>query len=132
MLWLSRYIIVLYIHKSILTLSNGIYAKVMVLKRFMLVYFTSVTYFDKITVQNHSILIQGLETVQDFLIKLNIKQLMHLLKISIFSLINDILILTKIMINLVKDCKIRTLKVIFQCLKLVESFQFFFLWRIFD
>ena len=66
------------------------------IKRFMLVYFTSVTYFDKITVQNHSILIQGLETVQDVLIKLDIKPLMHLLKIGIFSLNNDILILTKI------------------------------------
>ena len=65
----------------------------------------------------------GLETVQDFLIKLDIKPLMHLLKISIFSLNNDILRLTKIMNNLVKDCKIRTFKVIFQCLKLVESFR---------
>ena len=64
-----------------------------------------------------------LETVQDFLIELDIKPLMHLLQISIFSLNNDILRLTKIMNNLFKDCKIRTFKVIFQCLKLVESFQ---------
>ena len=64
-----------------------------------------------------------LETFQDFLIKLDIKPLMHLLKISIFSLNNDIVRLTKIMNNLFKDCKIRTFKVIFQCLKLVESFQ---------
>ena len=67
-----------------------------------------------------------IETVQDFLIKLDIKPLINLLKISIFSLNNDILRLTKIMNNLVKGCKIRTFKVIFQCLKLVESFQIFF------
>ena len=67
-----------------------------------------------------------LETVQYFLIKLDIKPPMHLSKISIFSLNKDIARLTKIMNNLVKDCKIRTFKVIFQCLKLVESFQFIF------
>ena len=32
----------------------------------------------------------GVETVQDFLIKLGIKPLMHLLEISIFSLNNDL------------------------------------------
>ena len=64
-----------------------------------------------------------LETFQDFSIKLDIKPLMHLLKISIFSLNSDIIRLTKIMNNLVKDCKICTFKVIFQCLKLVESFR---------
>ena len=64
-----------------------------------------------------------LETVQDFLIKLGIKPLMHLLEISIFSLNNDLVRLTKIMNNLVKDLKILSFKVIFQCLKLVESFQ---------
>ena len=63
------------------------------------------------------------ETVQDFLIKLDIKPLMHLLKISILSLNNDSIRLTKIMNKLVKDCKTRTFKVIFQCLKLVISFQ---------
>ena len=63
------------------------------------------------------------ETVQDFLIKLGIKALMHLLELSIFSLNNDIVRLTKIMNNLVKDLKILSFKVIFQCLKLVESFQ---------
>ena len=57
-----------------------------------------------------------LETTQDFLIKLGIKPLMHLLEISIF-------LLTKIMNNLVKDLKILSFKVIFKCLKLVESFQ---------
>ena len=62
-------------------------------------------------------------TVQDFFIKLVIKLIMHLLEISIFSINNDIVRLTKIMNNLVKDCKIRTFKVIFQCLKLVKSFQ---------
>ena len=40
---------------------------------------------------------QWLETVQDFLIKLDIKPLMHLLKIGIFSLNNVIIRLTKIM-----------------------------------
>ena len=64
-----------------------------------------------------------LETVQDFLIKLDIKPLMHLLEISIFSLNNDLARLTKIMNNLVKDLKILSFKVIFLCLKLVESFQ---------
>ena len=64
-----------------------------------------------------------LETVQDFLIKLDIKPPMHLLEISIFSLNNDLLRLTKIMNNLVKDLKILYFKVIFQCLKLVESFK---------
>ena len=38
-----------------------------------------------------------LETVQDFLIKLDIKPLMHLLEISTFSLNNVIVRLTKIM-----------------------------------
>ena len=65
-----------------------------------------------------------LETVQYFLIKLGIKPLlMHLLEISIFSLNNDLVRLTKIMNNFVKDLKILSFKVIFQCLKLVESFQ---------
>ena len=40
-----------------------------------------------------------------------------------FSLNNDLVRLTKIMNNLVKDFKILSFKVIFQCLKLVESFQ---------
>ena len=64
-----------------------------------------------------------LETIQDFLIKLGIKPLIYLLKISIFSLNNDIVRLTKIMNNLVKDIKILNFKVIFNCLKLVESFK---------
>ena len=64
-----------------------------------------------------------LETVQDFLIKLDIKPLMHLLEINISSLNNDLVRLTKIMNNLVKDLKILSFKVIFQCLKLVETFR---------
>ena len=60
-----------------------------------------------------------LETVKYFLIKLGIKPLMHLLEISIFSLNIDIVRLTKIMNNVVKDLKILSFKVIFQCLKLV-------------
>ena len=39
----------------------------------------------------------SVETIQDFLIKLDIKPLMHLLEVSIFSLNDDILRLTKIM-----------------------------------
>ena len=42
-------------------------------------------------------LVPTLETVQDFLIKLDIKPLMHLLEISIFLLNNVILRPTKIM-----------------------------------
>ena len=78
----------------------------------------------------HSVLRRGrvaskgccLESVQDFLIKLDIKPLMHLLEISFFSLNNDLVRLAKIMNNLVKDLKILSFKVIFKCLKLVESF----------
>ena len=63
------------------------------------------------------------ESVQDFLIKLDIKPLMHLMEISIFSLNNDLVRPTKIMSNLVKDLKILNFKVSFKSLKLVESFQ---------
>ena len=41
--------------------------------------------------------LHNLESVQDFLIKLDIKPLMHLLEISTFSLNNVIVRLTKIM-----------------------------------
>ena len=78
---------------------------------------------------DHTFVACWLDTVQDFLIKLDIKPLMHLLEISIFSLNNDLIRLTKIMNNLVKDL---SFKVIFECLKLVESFQKNFMWRIFD
>ena len=54
-----------------------------------------------------------LDTVQDFLIKLGIEPLMHLLEISIFSINNDLVRLTKIMNNLIKDLKILMFKVIF-------------------
>ena len=64
-----------------------------------------------------------LETVQDFLIKLDIKPLIYLLEISIFSLDNDLVRLIKIMNNLVKVLKILRFKVIFKHLKLVKSFQ---------
>ena len=75
-----------------------------------------------------------LETGQDFLIKLGIKlkPLMHLLEMRIFSLNNDIVRLTKIINNLVKDLKILSFKVIFQCLKLVEFIGKKNLRRIFD
>ena len=70
--------------------------------------------------QIHYIEVSIIKTVQDFLIKLGIKPL---LEISIFSINNDIVIVAKIMINLVKDLKILRFKVIFQCLKLLEVFQ---------
>ena len=60
-----------------------------------------------------------LETVQDFLIKLNINPLMHLLETGIFSLNNDLVRLTKIMKNLVKDLKIR-FDLIFKVLYLLK------------
>ena len=63
-----------------------------------------------------------LETVQDFLIKLDIKPIMHLLEISIFPLNNDLVRLNKIMNNLVKDLKILRFKVIFDR-SLVEAVQ---------
>ena len=57
-----------------------------------------------------------IETKQYFLIKLGIYWIGN----------NDLVRLTKILNNLVKDLKILSFKVIFQCLKLVESFQNFF------
>ena len=90
--------------------------------------FSKLQYHNTLIPQGHSKIVQihmrhPVETFQVFSIKLDIEPLMHLLKISIFSLNSDIIRLTKIMNNLVKDCKIRTFKVIFQCLKLVESFR---------
>ena len=64
-----------------------------------------------------------LESVQDFLIKLDMKPCMHLVEISIFSLNHVIVRLTKIMNNLLEHLKIHTFKVIFLCEKLVEYFQ---------
>ena len=50
----------------------------------------------------------------------------HLVEISIFSLNHVYVRLTKIMNNLVKDRIILTVKVIFQPLKLIETFTIFF------
>ena len=63
------------------------------------------------------------ESVQDFLMQLDMKPCVHLVEISIFSLNHVIVRLTIIMNNLFKHLKIRTFKVIFLCQKLVESFQ---------
>ena len=57
----------------------------------------------------------AVESVQDFLIKLDMKPCMHLVEISIFSLNHVIVRLTKIMNNLLEHLKIRTFKVIFLC-----------------
>ena len=67
------------------------------------------------------------ETVHRFLIKLGIKPSMHVLEISFFSL-NHVIIVrpTKILNNLLKDCKIHTFKVIFQHQKSTESFRISF------
>ena len=73
-----------------------------------------------------------LDTVQDFLIKLGIIPPMHLMQIGIFSQYYVIVGPTKIMNNLLKDGKIPTFKVIFQHQKSMESFRFFFSWRILD
>ena len=59
-----------------------------------------------------------LDTIQDFLIKLCINPLMHLLEIDIFSIYHVIIRPTKIMNNLIKNCKIR----IFQHQKSTESY----------
>ena len=64
-----------------------------------------------------------LESFQDFLIKLDMKPRMHLVEISIFSLNNVTVRLTKIMNNLFEHLKILIFKVIFLCWKLIESFQ---------
>ena len=64
-----------------------------------------------------------IDNFQDFWINLGIKPSTHLLEISIFSLNDDLVRLTKITNNVVKDLKILSFKVIFQCVKLVESYQ---------
>ena len=63
------------------------------------------------------------DTVQDFLIVLDMKPCLHLVEISIFSLNNVAVRLTKIMNNLLEHLKILIFKVIFQCWKLVDFFQ---------
>jgi hypothetical protein len=70
--------------------------------------------------ENIPILFQGADL--DFSIKLCIRPHKHLLEINIFSL-NDVIIRpTKIMKNLLKDCKILTFIVLFQHQRLTESF----------
>ena len=69
-----------------------------------------------------SALVAPVETVQDFLIKLGIKPLMHQLEISIFSLYNDLVRLAKIMNNLVKVLNILSFKVIFSVPKIGRIF----------
>ena len=56
-----------------------------------------------------------LETVTDLLIELGMKPCIHLLEISIFSLKNVTVRLTKIMNNLLEHLNILIFKVIFQC-----------------
>ena len=55
------------------------------------------------------------DTFQDFLIQMDMKPSMHLVEISIFSLDNVTVRLTKIMNNLLEHLKILIFKVIFQC-----------------
>jgi hypothetical protein len=64
-----------------------------------------------------------IDTVTDFLFELGMKPLMNLVEISIFSLNNATVRLTKIMNNLFKHLKILLFQVIFQCWKLARSFQ---------
>ena len=61
------------------------------------------------------------ESVEDFLIKLDMKPCMHIVETSSFSLKHVIVRLTKIMNNLLWHLKIRAFKVIFLRQKLVES-----------
>ena len=59
--------------------------------------------------------VRWVESFQDFLIELDMKPCMHLVEISIFSLKNVTIRLTKIMNNLLEHLKILIFKVIFQC-----------------
>ena len=61
----------------------------------------------------------SLDTVKDFLIEMDMKPQMHLVEISIFLVNNIVVRLTKIMNNLLEHHNI----LIFQCWKLVKSFQ---------
>ena len=63
-----------------------------------------------------------LDTIQDFLFKLGMKAHMHLVEISIFSLNNVTVRVTKIMKNLLERLKILIFKVIFEHQKSMESF----------
>jgi hypothetical protein len=72
--------------------------------------------------RSHYYIIYSLDTVTDGLIKLGMEPRKGLLEISILSL-NDVIIRpTKIMNNLLKDCKTLTFKVFFQHQKSTESF----------
>ena len=62
------------------------------------------------------------ESVEDFLIKLDMKPCMHIVETSIFSLKHVIVRLTKIMNNLLEHFRFCTFKIIFLCSKLDESF----------
>ena len=64
-----------------------------------------------------------LETVQDFFYQVGHQTTNASIKNKHFLLNNDLVRLTNIMNNLVKDLKILSFKVILQCLKLVESSQ---------
>ena len=57
----------------------------------------------------------AIESLHDFLIKLDMKPWMHLVKISIFSLNHVIIRLTKVMNNSIEHLKIGTFNVIFLC-----------------
>ena len=61
----------------------------------------------------------SLETVQDFFYQVGHQTT----NASIGNKHHDLVRLTKIMNNLVKDLKILSFKVIFECLNMVESFQ---------
>ena len=67
------------------------------------------------SISNHGPLPWTVESVQDFLIKLDMKPCMYLVEISIYSLNHVIVRLTKIMKNLLKHLKIRTFKVLGLC-----------------
>ena len=71
----------------------------------------------------HRHILPVLEPFQDFLIKLDMKPRMHLVKISVLSINNVTIRHTKIMKNLLEQLKILIFEVIFQRWKLVESFK---------
>ena len=64
---------------------------------------------------NSSFKLGILESLQDFLIKLDMKPCMHIVEINIFPLNRVIIRLTKIMSNPLEHLKICTFKLIFPC-----------------
>ena len=74
----------------------------------------------------------SLESFQDFLIKLDINPRMHLVEISIFSLNNITVRLTKIMNNLLKHLKILIFILFFSVKNWRNLSKKNFLWRILD